>query len=92
MFGSSIRFETVLFDIERSTSKFDLRSGQGQVMTEVDQYAYLPKRIDEPSRLALFLRLYLHPVECFWRKPDFDLISPPRDPQSSVAPGSSQMG
>ena len=32
----------VLFDIKRSISKSDLRSGQGQVMTQVGQSAFLP--------------------------------------------------
>ena len=27
-------------------------------MTQVDQYVYLPKRLDESSRLAAFARLY----------------------------------
>ena len=34
-------------------------------MTEVGQYAYLPKRLNEPSRLAPFALLYLHPVASF---------------------------
>ena len=55
----------VLFDLERSISKFGLRSGQGQVMTDAGKYPYLPKRLDEPSRLALFARLYLHPVASY---------------------------
>ena len=66
--------EHVLFDLESSISKSDLRSGQGQVMTQVGQYAYLPRRLDEPSRLARFARLYLHPVASYWRKMDCDLI------------------
>ena len=49
--------EHSLFDLERSISKFDIRSGQGQVMTEVGQYAYIPKRLDESSRFAPFARL-----------------------------------
>ena len=46
--------EHVLFDLGRSVSKYDVRPGQ--VTTQVGQYAvaYLPKRLDEPSRLALF--------------------------------------
>ena len=52
----------------------NLTSGQGQVMTEVGQYADHPKRLDEPSRLAPFVRLCLHPVASYWRKLDFDLI------------------
>ena len=39
-----------------------VRSGQGQVMTQISQYANLPKRIDESSRLAPSACLYLHPV------------------------------
>ena len=50
----------VLFDVERSIYKFDLRSGQGQVMIQVGQYEHLPKWLDEPSRLASLVRL--HPV------------------------------
>ena len=42
-----------------------IKSGQGQVMTQVGQYAYLSKRLDEPSRLAPFARLYLHPVTSY---------------------------
>ena len=52
------------------------RSGQRQVTTGVGQYAYLPRRLDEPSRLAPFARLYLHPVVIYWQKQDFDLIWP----------------
>ena len=51
----------VLFGFESSISKFELGSGQGQVMTEVGQYAYFPKWL-EPSRLAPSVHLYLHPV------------------------------
>ena len=47
----------VCFDIERSISKFDLGSGQGQIVSQVGQYAHPPKRLDGPSRLALFARL-----------------------------------
>ena len=72
--GSSSRFETCTFDLEGLVSKFDVSSGQGQVMTEVGQYAYLPKLLDEPSRLTTFVSLYLHPVARHWRKQDFGLI------------------
>ena len=72
-----------------------VRSGQRQVTTGVGQYAYLPRRLDEPSRLAPFARLYLH-LSWFIGKnrtsTSFDLRWPPRDPQSSVAYWSSQMG
>ena len=37
-------------------------------MTQVGQYAYHPKRFDEPSRLVPFVRLDLHPVASYWRK------------------------
>ena len=71
------------------------RSGQRQVTTGVGQYAYLPRRLDEPSRLAPFARLYLH-LSWFIGKnrtsTSFDLRWPPCDPQSSVAYWSSQMG
>ena len=50
------------------------KSGQGQIMTQVGQYAYYPKRLDQPSRLALFARIYLHPVATYSRKAVFDLI------------------
>ena len=50
------------------------RSGQGQIMTQVGQYANFLKRLDEPSRLAPFARLYLHPVATRRRKTDYDLI------------------
>ena len=42
----------VLLDIESSISKFDPRSGQGQVMIQVGQCAYLSKYLDEPSLLT----------------------------------------
>ena len=58
----------VFFDFERSIPKFDVRSGQGQVMTQVGQYAYILKRFDETSRLALSARLYLHSVAIYWQK------------------------
>ena len=57
-------------EIKRSISNSDLRSAQDQVMTQVGQSAYLPKRLDEPSLLALFARLCLHPVASYWRKTD----------------------
>ena len=50
------------------------RQKMQKIMTEVGQYAYLPKRLDEPSRLAPFVRIYLHPIARYWRKPDFDLV------------------
>ena len=37
-------------------------------MTLVGQYAYLPKQLDEPSRLVRFARLYLHPVRVIGEK------------------------
>ena len=82
----------VLFDLERWSFKFYFRSGQGQIMTHVGQCARPPKWLDKPSGLAPFARLYLYPVATCWRKTDCDLIWPPRNPQSSVAPGASQMG
>ena len=42
-----------------------LRSGQGQVMTEVVQHAYFPNQVDERSRLTVFARIYLHPVTVY---------------------------
>ena len=45
-------------------------------MTQISQYANLPKWIDELSRLTPFARLYLYPVAAYWRKTDCDLISP----------------
>ena len=66
--ASSSRFETWTFDIENSISKSDLRSSQVNVMTQVGQYAYLPKRPDEPSRLAPIANLYLHPVARYGEK------------------------
>ena len=53
-----------------------VRSGQGQIMIRVGQYAHYPKRLDESSRLAPFTRFYLHPVATNWRKTDCDLIWP----------------
>ena len=45
-------------------------------MTELGQYAYNLKRVDEPIRLAPFACLYLHFVACCWRKPNFNPILP----------------
>ena len=47
-------------------------------MAQVGQYAqaHLPKWLDEPSRLAQFASLHVHPVASFWRKTDCDLIGP----------------
>ena len=53
-----------------------VRSGQGQVMTQVGQYVYLPKRLNEPSRLAPFARLFLRPVASYWRNMDCDVTWP----------------
>ena len=44
------------------------RSGQGQVMVQVGQYAHLLKRRDEPSRLAPFACSYLLSVATYQRK------------------------
>ena len=44
------------------------RSGQGQIMTQLGQYAHPLKQLGQPSRLAPFARLYLHPVATYWRK------------------------
>ena len=66
--------EYILFSLERSISKSDLTSGQvnfrsgRQVMTQVRQYANIPKRLDEPGRLAPFAGLYLYPVARYWRQ------------------------
>ena len=60
----------ILFYLESSISNLDLRSGQGQVMAQVGQYAYLSKRPDEPSRLAPFACFYLHSVATYRRKTD----------------------
>ena len=60
----------VLFDIKMSIAKSDLRPGQGQFMTQEGQFAFLPKRLDEPSILARFARLCLHPVASYWRNTD----------------------
>ena len=43
-------------------------------MTQVGQYAHLPKRLEELSRLAPFARLCLRAVATYWRKTDCDLI------------------
>ena len=50
-------------------------SGQDQVMVQIGQHVYFSKWLDEPSRLAPFARLYLHPVASYWRKKtDCDLM------------------
>ena len=69
--------EHVLCDLIFLTRSGHVRpmSDQGQFATEVGQYAHLPKRLDQPSRLAPFARrFYLNPVASYWRKPNFDLI------------------
>ena len=70
--------EYVLFylkDQSQNLTSGQVRSGQGKVMTQVAQYAKLPMRIDEPSCLAPFARLYLYPVARYWqKKTDCDLI------------------
>ena len=44
-------------------------------MTQVGHYyAYLPKLLDEPSRLSPFARLYLRTVASYWRKTDYDVM------------------
>ena len=48
--------------------------GQCQIVTQVGQYAHRPKRLDEPSCLAPFARLYIHPVATYWRDMDCELI------------------
>ena len=64
-------------------------SKHGQVLIQVGQYTHFLKRIDEPSRLAPFMGLYVHPVASYQQK---KLIVTSCDPQSSVVPTSSQMG
>ena len=64
----------MLFGLERSILKHDLRPGQGKVMTQVGEYAYLPKRLDEPRCFAPFAPPYLHQVASYWRKTDYDII------------------
>ena len=81
--------EHVLFDIEKSISIFDLGSGQGQVNVRsgpTSQIVWHHMRVS-PSCRDLLAKNGLWP-----HLTSFDLISPPRDPRTSVAPGSSQMG
>ena len=68
------------------------RSGQGQIMTQVGQYAHHPKLLDEPSRVAPLARLYHQLVATYWQNTDYGLIWLQVKSRSSVAPGSSQMG
>ena len=70
-----VHFLTLKYQF-RVLNSGQVRSGQGQVFTEVDQYAYIPKHLDELSRLALFVHLYLHPVASYWRKKDCGLMWP----------------
>ena len=98
VFASSSRLVTLTLWPWKVNFKIcpQVRSGQGQVMTQAGQYAHLPKRLDEPCRLASSARLYLHPVASYWRKTDCDLMLPQMTFQSSdlrlsVAPGSSQI-
>ena len=107
MFASSSRLETCTFftlkgQFDNLTSgQVRSRSGQVKVMSRSDhdlsrcQYAHHPKRLHEPSRLAQFAGLYLHPVATNWRKTDCHLIWPQVTsswPTSSVAPRYAQMG
>ena len=69
VFSSSKRFEKCIFWPRKAYFRIwlmsgQVRSGQGQVMT---QYAYLPNQIDEHSRLAPFACLYIYPVTSYWR-------------------------
>ena len=69
--------ENVSFDLKsqfQNLTSGQVRSGQGEVMTQVGQYACLLKRLDEPCRLEPFARLYLQPVTSYWRKTDCDLM------------------
>ena len=45
-----------------------VRSVQGQIVTQVGQYAYPLKWLDEPSRLGPFARLPLRHVVTYWQK------------------------
>ena len=45
-----------------------VRPGQGQGMTRVGKYAYLPKWNDETNRLQPFARPYLQSVANNWKK------------------------
>ena len=53
-------------------------------MTQVGQYAYLTKGLDEPSRLTPFARLYLHPVSSYRRKTDYDLVTSVELPMTPI--------
>ena len=68
------------------------RSGHDPSRPIINMHTHLPKRLDEPSRLAPFASLYPHPVTSYWRKTDCDLRWPSHGPRLSVAPGSSHMG
>ena len=45
-----------------TTGQVRSRSGQGQITTQVGQYAHPLERLDELSRVAWFACIYLHPV------------------------------
>ena len=75
--GSEHAILTLKSQFQNLTSgQVRLRLGQDQIMTQVGQYANTPKRLDEPSRLALFARLYINPVATYWWKTVCDLIWP----------------
>ena len=60
-----------------SSGQVRSRSGHGQIMTQICQYACHAKQLDEPSRLAPFARLYLHRVVTYWQGmivTSFDII------------------
>ena len=87
-FASPSRFEKFAFWHWKINFKISpqVSSAQNQVMTKVGQYAYLPKQLDEPSRLASFACLYLHHVATYWQKrivTSFDLMTSPRPPTVS---------
>ena len=78
VFTLSSRFEARAFWPWKVNSKIwpQVRSDQGQIITQVGQNPCLPKRLDEPSRLAPFARPYLNSVASYWRKTDCGLMWP----------------
>ena len=76
MFALSRRFEARAFWPWKVNLKIWHQVRSDQIMTQVGQNAYLPKRLDEPSRLAQLARLYLHSVASYWRNTDCGLMWP----------------
>ena len=83
VFASSAGSEHALFYLKgqfQNLTTCQVRS-RSSLMTQVGHacvhaHVYLSKRLDEPSSLAPFASLYLHPVASYWRITCCDLLWP----------------